>query len=69
MITGTFDRKTLTLTPDKPDWEAPHFAYDYGEYLFPKSYLSEDGRRIVFAWLNFQSPNKSWSGAGLDVPR
>jgi hypothetical protein len=51
MITGTFDRTTLKLTPDNPQWAAEvladpemktdaaelHYAYDYGVGLFPKT--------------------------------
>jgi hypothetical protein len=46
MITGTFDRSTLTFTPDHTSWAeatlsgdndaAKHFAYDYTAALFPK---------------------------------
>jgi hypothetical protein len=51
MITGTFNRTTLKLTPDNSQWAAEvladpetktaaaelHYAYDYGVGLFPKT--------------------------------
>lgn len=69
MIKGTFDRSTLKLTPDKPDWAeavlsgdraaASHYAYDYGTGVFPKTYAASDGRRISWRWIG---------GAGAPVP-
>ena len=72
MITGNFDRATLTLTPDRPDWAtavlagdrsaAQHWAYDYGPFSFPKL-SGQDGRRIIYAWLNFNPGAQSdWIG-------
>ena len=65
---GTFDRTTLKLTPDNPQWAAEvladpkpktaaaalHYAYDYGVGRFPKTYVSEDGRRISWRWCEYQ---------------
>ena len=82
MITGTFDRASLTLTPDRPNWAAAvlagdhtaakHWAYDYGPFSFPKT-SGQDGRRIIYAWLNFKptvpvSGNVTWTGMH-SVPR
>jgi hypothetical protein len=78
-ITGTFDRPSLNFKPDRPAWSssvsqgdksaAQHWAYNTGEYLFPKLYSSSDGRRIGYAWLNFKGgKNSSWIGMQT-VPR
>jgi beta-fructofuranosidase len=79
MITGNFDRASLTLTPDRPDWAAAvlagqrsaakHWAYDYGPFSFPKT-SGQDNRRIIYAWLNFRpaSENVTWTGM-QSVPR
>jgi beta-fructofuranosidase len=72
MITGTFDRTTLSFTPDRSDWAAAvlagdhsaaqHWAYDYGPFSFPKL-SGQNGRRIVYAWLNFNpGPQSNWIG-------
>ena len=49
-ITGTFDRKTLKLTPDRPN--AQTTSYGYGSGAYPKTYVSDDGRRIFYRWIN-----------------
>jgi sucrose-6-phosphate hydrolase SacC (GH32 family) len=124
MITGTFDRASLTLTPDRPEWAAAvlagdrkaaqHWAYllrpihesnangitclpnpsvcpcilyldllpvwtfrdtlvarsryDYGPFSFPKLSV-QDGRRIIYAWLNI-NPGKQSDWIGMQsVPR
>ena len=78
MITGTFNRSTLKLTPDRPDWAASvlandtaaasHYAYDYGAGRFPKTYVSQDGRRISWRWISgpgspvFVGQKQPWYG-------
>ena len=72
LITGTFDRATLKLTPDRPDWAAEvlagdgdakkHFAYDYGTGVFPKTYADSTGRRISWRWIGGGGATKNWTG-------
>ena len=69
LITGTLNRSTLAFTPDNSAWAAAvlagdesaqlHYAYDYGAGQFPKTYVTDDGRRIAWRWI---------SGAGSAVP-
>ena len=48
-ITGTFDRATLKLTPDRP--HAQTNSYGYGSGAYPKTYVAADGRRIFYRWI------------------
>ena len=62
VILGTFNRSTLAFTPDNAEWAAAvlagdtlarrHYAYDYGVGWFPKTYVADDGRRIVWRWID-----------------
>lgn len=69
-VTGTFDRASLTFTPDRPEWASAtsHYAYDYGDGLFPKNYEASDGRRVQWTWLNYGVGDPSWQGM-QSVPR
>lgn len=81
MVTGSFDRASLKFTPERPEWAAlllagnasaaKHYAYDYGQGSFPKSYTSADDRRINWAWIPGAPPEKpdvEWDGLQT-VPR
>jgi beta-fructofuranosidase len=73
LVAGTFDRATLTFTPDHRPWAdaattgdrvaVQHYAYDYTKVLYPKNYESEDGRRIAYGWLDVEPPGyTNWTG-------
>lgn len=54
-ITGAFDRQSLTFTADRPQLASNHgaYAYDRGAFGYPKNYETSDGRRVIWAWVDF----------------
>jgi sucrose-6-phosphate hydrolase SacC (GH32 family) len=47
-LTGVFNRKTLKLTPDRPNVHTNTYGNGMGAY--PKTYVTSDGRRVFYRW-------------------